>query len=241
MTNAESAKPTKKLLQRQQTMARIIDAAIDVFHEKGFEGANITDITGAASVATGSLNNCFGNKERLGAYVTLAMLMHTTPPVRSAISFDDDPILFALAAVSTYDRFMMETGGYRQFFLDSLKYDFVFNYLSRIPNNLAIDLIRHYDRDISPDILTLRSQYLPYMLGRTLILKKEEGCFDEISADDIASLVCQEALKEYVPVAEIRQRAPAGARIAEAVCARLPQRPSMETIESAVRMSAWIK
>jgi hypothetical protein len=79
------------------------------------------------------------------------------------------------------------------------------------------------------------------MLGRTLILKKEEGCFDEISADDIASLVCQEALKEYVPVAEIRRRAPEGARIAEAVCARLPQRPSMETIESAVRMSVWIK
>lgn len=241
MTNAESAKPTKKLLQRQQTMARIIEAAIAVFHEKGFEGANITDITRAANVATGSLNNCFGNKERLGAYVTLAMLMHTTPPVRSAISLDDDPVLFALAAVSTYDRFMMETGGYRRFFLDSLKYDFVFNYLSRIPNSLAIDLIRHYDRDIDPDILTLRSQYLPYMLGRTLILKKEEGCFDEITAGDIASLVCQEALKEYVPEAEIRRRAPEGARIAEAICERLPRRPSTETIESAVRMSAWIK
>ena len=241
MTNTESAKPTKKLLQRQLTMARIIDAAITVFREKGFEGANITDITGAAGVATGSLNNCFGNKERLGAYVTLAMLMHTTPPTRSAVSFDDDPILFALAAVSTYHRFMMETGGYRHFFLDSLKYDFVFNYLSGIPNNLAIDLIRHYDRDIDPDTLTLRSQYLPYMLGRTLILKKEEGHFNDISAAEIAFLVCQEALKEYVPEAEIRRCAPEGTRIAEAICERLPQRPSMETVENAVRMSAWIK
>ena len=141
MTNAESAKPSKKLLQRQQTMARIIDAAITIFREKGFERANITDITGTANVATGSLNNCFGNKERLGAYVTLAILMHITPPMRSMIAFDDDPVLYALVAVSTYDRFMLETGGYRRFFLDSLKYDLMFNYLSRIPNSLAMDLI----------------------------------------------------------------------------------------------------
>jgi len=241
MTNAESAKPSKKLLQRQQTMARIIDAAITVFREKGFERANITDITGTANVATGSLNNCFGNKERLGAYVTLAILMHITPPMRSMIAFDDDPVLYALVAVSTYDRFMLETGGYRRFFLDSLKYDLMFNYLSRIPNSLAMDLIRHYDLDIDLETSTLRSQFLPYMLGRTLILKKEEGYFNEITAGEIAFLVCQEALKGYVPEAEIRRRVPESTRIAEAICERLPQRPSMETIESAVRMSIWIK
>ena len=128
--SAESTKPTKKSLQRQKTMAQIIDGAITVFREKGFENANIVDITRASGVATGSLNNCFGNKERLGAYVTLAILMHITPPMRSMIAGDDDPVLYALVAVSTYERFMLETGGYRRFFLDSLKYDLMFNYLS---------------------------------------------------------------------------------------------------------------
>jgi len=236
MTNAYAVKPTKKNLQRQRTMAQIVDGAIAVFREKGFENANITDITHAAGVATGSLNNCFGNKERLGAYVTLALLKHTMPPVRTMVSFDDDPVLFALASVSTYHHFMMETGGYRQFFLDALKYDFIFNYLSKIPNTLAENLVRRYFiQDADRETVALRSQYLPYMLGRTLILKKEQGYFNGISSDEVAFLICREALKAHVPEEEIRERLPEGMRIAEEICAMLPDRPSMQTIEEAVR------
>jgi len=233
--SAESAKPTKKSLQRQKTMAQIIDGAITVFREKGFENANIVDITRASGVATGSLNNCFGNKERLGAYVTLAMLKHTIPPVRAMVAFDDDPILYALASTCTYHRFMMETAGYRQFFLDALKYDFIFNYLSRIPNNLAVSLIRYYRHDADQESVTLTSQYLPYMLGRTLILKKQEGYFNGIPSGDVAFLVTREALKGFVPEEEIIKRKPEGLRFAEAICARLPHRPATQTIEDTVR------
>ena len=237
MLNPEHAKSTKKLLQRQQSMARIIDGAITVFMKKGYENANIVEITKAAGVAAGSLNNCFGNKEKLGAYVTLVMLKHTMPPVHATIDFDDDPILFTMATVCTYHRFMMETGGYRQFFIESLKYDFIFNYLSRVPNNLAENLIRHYRNDADPETVTLRSQYLPYMLGRTLILKQQEGYFHDISSADVAYLVCRKALKDFVSEKAIRARAPEGLRIALEICDRLPARPSMETIENAVRIS----
>ncbi len=231
--STKSVRPTKKNLQRQNTMAQIIDGAITVFREKGYEGANLADITGAAGVATGSLNNCFGNKERLGAYVTLAMLMHTMPPVHARIEFEDDPVLFTLAAVSTYHRFMMETGGYRQFFLDALKYDFIFNYLSKLPNNLATRLIRHYHGSDDEETVALRSQFLPYMLGRTLILKKQEGYFNGISASEVAFMICLEALKGYMPEAEIRSRVPEGMRIANEVCAALDSRPSLRTLGEA--------
>ena len=231
--STKSVRPTKKSLQRQNTMAQIIDGAITVFREKGYEGANLADITGAAGVATGSLNNCFGNKERLGAYVTLAMLMHTMPPVHARIEFEDDPVLFTLAAVSTYHRFMMETGGYRQFFLDALKYDFIFNYLSKLPNNLATRLIRHYHGSDDEETVALRSQFLPYMLGRTLILKKQEGYFNGISASEVAFMICLEALKGYMPEAEIRSRVPEGMRIANEVCAALDSRPSLRTLGEA--------
>ena len=234
--SAESTKPTKKSLQRQKTMAQIIDGAITVFREKGFENANIVDITRASGVATGSLNNCFGNKERLGAYVTLAMLKHTMPPVHAAISFEADPALFALAAVSTYHRFMMETWGYRHFFIDSLKYDVIFNYLSKRPTTLAMKLVRHYyGSDIDEETATLRAQYLPYMLGRTLILKQQEGYFNGISSSEVAFLICREALKDRVPKAALRGLMPEGMRIATEICKDLADRPSMQTIESVAR------
>ncbi len=234
--SAESTKPTKKSLQRQKTMVQIIDGAITVFREKGFESANIADITRAAGVAMGSLNNCFGNKERLGAYVTLAMLKHTMPPVQATIDFDTDPALFALVAVSTYHRFMMESGGYRQFFIDSLKYDFIFNYLSKRPNTIALKLVRHYyGSDIDEEIATLRSQYLPYMLGRTLILKQQEGYFSDISVGEVAFLICREALKDHVSEEALRSLMPQSMRVAGEICESLADRPSIQTIESVAR------
>lgn len=231
--SAESTKPTKKSLQRQKTMVQIIDGAVTVFREKGYEAANVGDITRVAGVGAGSLNNCFGNKERLGAYVTLALLKHTMPPVHAMIRFEDDPALFALAAVSTYHRFMMETGGYRQFFIDSLKYDFIFNYLSKRPNTLAMKLVRHYyGDDIDEETATLRAQYLPYMLGRTLILKQQEGYFNGISSSEVAFLICREALKDRVPEETLRSLMPEGMRLAREICEGLADRPSMRTIEA---------
>lgn len=235
--SAESTNPTKKSLQRQKTMAQIIDGAIAVFREKGFENANIVDITRASDVAIGSLNNCFGNKERLGAYVTLTMLKHTMPPVHATVGFEENPELFALAAVTTYHRFMMETGGYRQFFIDSLKYDFIFNYLSKRPNPHAMNLVRHYyGGDIDEETAALKALYMPYMLGRTLILKQQEGYFSGISISEIALLICREALKDRVPEEALRGLMPRSTRIAAEVCEALADRPSMQTIESVVRM-----
>jgi AcrR family transcriptional regulator len=234
--SAESTNPTKKSLQRQNTMAQIIDGAITVFREKGFENANIIDITGAAGVATGSLNNCFGNKERLGAYVTLATLKHTMPPVHATVGFEDNPVLFALTAVCTYHRFMTQTGGYRQFFIDSLKHDFMFNYLSKHPNPHAINLIRHYFCDeIDEETAMLQSLYMPYMLGRTLILKQQEGHYNGMSICEVALLMCREAWRDRVPEEALRSLVPESLRIAGWICEGLADRPSMQTIESVAR------
>ena len=50
-------------------------------------------------------------------------------------------------------------------------------------------------------------------------------------------MICREALKDFVPEAAIRARAPVGLRIAEAVCARLTDHPSREAIESAAMIN----
>ena len=41
----ENTKLNKRFLQKQKTMSLLIEAAIPIFEEKGFEGANITEIT----------------------------------------------------------------------------------------------------------------------------------------------------------------------------------------------------
>ena len=215
-------------------MAAIIEGAIVVFKEKGYDNASIAEITSAANVAAGTLNNYFGNKERLGAYVTLALLRHTIAPVKAMLSFDDDPVLYISTVVSTYLRFMMETSGYRQFFLDALKYDFIFNYLSHTPNKLETYFLQHYKKGADQDVVMLHTQYLPYMLGRTLALKKTEGLFADLTCNEVVYLICHESLKDFVPDTALRKRVEESISLSKKLCEQLSDRPSMETISSVV-------
>ena len=50
---------------RQEKRDRIIDAAVDVFADKGFRAARISDIARAAGVADGTIYLYFDNKEHL--------------------------------------------------------------------------------------------------------------------------------------------------------------------------------
>ena len=50
---------------RQEKRVRIVDAAVQVFAEKGFRGARISDIARAAGVADGTIYLYFRNKEDL--------------------------------------------------------------------------------------------------------------------------------------------------------------------------------
>lgn len=223
----------KKVLQRQRTMALLIDAAIHIFAGQDFDSTGILAITSAANVAAGSLNNCFGNKECLGAYAASALLKHATDPARNALSFDVDPLLYTLTTITTYSDFMMDS--YRRFFLDALRHDFFSNHLMRKPNPLTLRLIHRYRPTANPESITLYSEFMPYMLGRTLFLKKEEGFFTNIPYEKIPFLVCNEAMHYFVPEDELRRRIPESRRIAKEIRAALPLCPTMETIEATVR------
>ncbi|MFE2771030.1 TetR/AcrR family transcriptional regulator [Microbacterium resistens] len=54
---------------RERSRQSIIEAAIDVFAERGVDGATISDITGRAGVAQGLVNYYFGGKDQLVAAV----------------------------------------------------------------------------------------------------------------------------------------------------------------------------
>lgn len=57
-------------LARERSRESILQAAIEVFAERGVNGATITEITGRAGVAQGMVNYYFGGKEQLlGAVV----------------------------------------------------------------------------------------------------------------------------------------------------------------------------
>jgi AcrR family transcriptional regulator len=66
--------PTRGHRRRARTRAALIEAAREVFAERGVEGATIQQITDAADVAKGSFYNHFGSREEIHRAVAAAAL-----------------------------------------------------------------------------------------------------------------------------------------------------------------------
>lgn len=86
---------TKRQRQAEQRRAQLIDAALDLFSERGFEATRVADIAQAAGVAQGLLYHYFPTKEALlaaiierhGPLPLLTELLATPPdrPVRETL------------------------------------------------------------------------------------------------------------------------------------------------------------
>lgn len=68
-----SETPSKRELQRQERRQQILAAALAVFSERGFHGANVSDVAAAAGVSQGTIYWYFDSKEEL---LTAAILSY---------------------------------------------------------------------------------------------------------------------------------------------------------------------
>ncbi len=75
--------------QRQETRARILQAALDLFAERGYEGASVRDIAKRAGVTHGMIKYHFEDKDRLWRaavsflFSRMAEEIEVTPPADS--------------------------------------------------------------------------------------------------------------------------------------------------------------
>lgn len=92
LTKNKKAKnpPRKGLLERRD---RILEAAAEVFAEKGFEGATIDDIAARAGVGKGTIYRRVGKKEDFPALLLKETASFIVDSLKSAISKKSDPIL----------------------------------------------------------------------------------------------------------------------------------------------------
>jgi AcrR family transcriptional regulator len=70
-----SETPSKRELQRQERRQQILEAALAVFSERGFHGANVSDVAAAAGVSQGTIYWYFDSKEELLTAAILSYFM----------------------------------------------------------------------------------------------------------------------------------------------------------------------
>lgn len=205
---------------KTNTVFNIIKAAMQLFREKGFDATSIREIASAADVSLGMINHYFGNKEFLGTQCLSILSQYSTQFLGQRLSLEEDPILYDLCGTRVFFQFLHQNG-YGKFYVDSLKNDFFFKYLSEKPTILIDLLKKHYTIDATEDEIQLYARYMPYMMEKTLVLKKDTGLFSSISYERIPYLIVLAAMNHFIPEQDVAQRDPESIRIAAELIAPL--------------------
>lgn len=219
--------------KREHSIYVILMAAIDLFRKNGYQATSVRQIAEKAGVSLGMVNHYFGSKEYLGAQVLSLLDVYAAGSLPQRLSFENDPILYDLVSVRVLFNYITEHG-YNDFYLDSLRFDFFFNYLSSRPTVLVEKLKALYEFEASADDILLYSRYLPYMMEKTLLLKKEDGIFPSIPYEEVPYLICQTAMNHFIPEADIRARDEESKRIANEICSTLQDYPDEEMVKDFV-------
>ena len=215
--------------KREQSIFNIMCAALTLFRENGFRDTNVRQIAERAEISLGMVNHYFGSKEALGAQLLSLLDTYAVGSLKGHLSFPADPILYDLVSVRVLFEFM-STHGYWSFYLDSLRYDFFFKHLFSHPPVLIDELKRIYHFEASQDAILLYSKYMPYMMEKTVILKKAEGLFPTIPYEEVPYMICHAAMSHFIPEADIRARDEDSKRIAREIGKTLEDYPPRNMI-----------
>lgn len=79
-------KMTRRALAKQQTREKVLQAARDLFIERGYEGATIRDIARAAGMSTGAVFASFADKNELFDAILNDDFAELAEPMRDAIT-----------------------------------------------------------------------------------------------------------------------------------------------------------
>lgn len=216
----------------------ILKTAVTLFREQGYEQTSIRQIASAADVSLGMVNHYFGNKEFLGTQCLILLSDYASRHLEERLDPYEEPVLFELVSIRVLYSYL-NGRGYGQFYIDSLKNDFFFKYLSNNPVRLIHRLSAKYPIQVTDDEALLYTRYLPYMMEKTLVLKKTDGIFQSIDWDRIPLMIALTAMNHLLPETEITSQDADSIRIAEehvdALETEIPDPFLMDFVEKYIR------
>ncbi|MFI6362191.1 TetR family transcriptional regulator [Nocardia sp. NPDC050630] len=93
---------TEDLSRADQTRARLLDAAVVAFAERGFHGSTTRDITSIAGVSTGAIYVYHRSKEELLYEISRTGHLDTLERIRTAIASAQDPAAQLIALMREF-------------------------------------------------------------------------------------------------------------------------------------------
>ncbi len=218
---------------KEHTVFSIMKAALKLFRENGFNDTSIREIASTAEVGLGMVNHYFGSKDFLGAQCLTVLSDYCMKDLNERIPLDTQTILNDLVGTRLLYCYLY-VSGYAHFYRDSLENDIFFKYLSDKPT-ILIDLLRKdYTIEATSDEVQLYARYIPYMMEKTLVLKKDAGFFKSIDYNDVPFLIVQTAISHFIPDQEVTKHREESVRIADEMLQELSKEIPDDFLEAFV-------
>ncbi len=217
------------------TISKIMYSAWQQFEKFGYSKTTMRQISEGANVSPGLINHHFISKENIAAQVLEIISNYLKEEVAAYVSLDEDPLLFDAVFTRGKILFFLQ-GSFRQFYIDCLKSDIIFNYMTNNPLQILPRLEKVYGMSVDQDSAILYNQYMPYNLEKTLVLKKEEGLFQGIPYEEIPAHVCIAALEKFIPREDILQADLQGRDITGKILDKIPPLQPQTLIDQFLHM-----
>lgn len=201
---------------RENAIFQILKHSVRLFRDNGFEATSVRQIAEEANISASMINHYFGSKDHLGAHVLRLLSSYAQSAVEPYVSPEQDPVLCDLTLSRIFFAYLF-TNGYLKFYQDSLKSDFFFRFVDSEPTHLAEELSKFYSFEYTQDEANLYCRYMPYMLEKTLILKKAEGLFPTVDYFRIPCMISTMGMSHFIPEKEILCRDPES----QSICAKI--------------------
>lgn len=204
----------------QNSMYKIMQAALSLFSRFGYKKTGVRQIADASGVSLGLIHHYFTSKRLLAQQTMMMLLDYVLQETKGVVNLEQDPSLFDAVLTRAQSQYFLN-GVYRQFYLDTLEEGIYFDSIMVYPFEILENLRRLYHFTDNDDYILLYTRYQPCDLEKTLVLGKEVGNFPSIPYEEIPFLICRAAKERFVPMEEIYQADQASRKIASSVLAQL--------------------
>ena len=206
---------------------------MDLFRENGYTATNIRQIAERADVSLGLVNHYFGSKRQLGYDVLRTLIRYVITGCDTFfLSREKDLILVDATETRAVNDYLSH-GPFRRFYLDTLEEDIFFNYLEKLTSLPILELQEVFHFTISRDMALLYCRYIPYMVEKTLVLKKDQGLFPGISNADVPYHIFISTYSGRVPQHVLDWADQTARDIAPTILSRLEPVPSPAALRAA--------
>ncbi len=215
----------------QPAAETIFISAMNLFQENGYSNTNVRQIAERANLSLGLVNHYFESKRNLGYLVLKALISYVVKQTTEHLKDQPDDLLLLDAVETRAVNYYLSRGPFRQFYLDTLEEDIFFHYLENLSSCVLEKFQKVYGFSISRDMALLYGRYVPYMIEKTLVLKKTQGLFTSISDDDVPYHIFSSTYSRYIPQ-DVLLTADNNAReIVPKILKKLNPTPSMDILK----------